>query len=59
MAIKEQLLRCSSEQGRRRFKRGYLAGGDAADSAIFYLACVVCALSHRPPLIPASRQSCS
>jgi hypothetical protein len=51
VAIKEQLLRCSSEQGRRRFKRGHLAGGDAADSAIFYLACLVCA--------PASRQSCS
>ncbi|CAL4996603.1 unnamed protein product [Urochloa decumbens] len=41
--IKRQMLR-GGEHGRRRFKRGYLAGGgdrgDAADSAIFYLACL-------------------
>nr|TKW09227.1 hypothetical protein SEVIR_6G080050v2 [Setaria viridis] len=45
MAIKAQVLRCSEQQGRRRFKRGYLCSGgdgrgDAADSAIFYLACL-------------------
>nr|CAB3479824.1 unnamed protein product [Digitaria exilis] len=61
VAIKEQLLRCSStgEQGRRRrFKRGYLLAGDgrgdAADSAIFYLACVVCTsgLHRAAPSLP-------
>ncbi|OEL16451.1 hypothetical protein BAE44_0022530 [Dichanthelium oligosanthes] len=59
VAIKKQMLRCS-EQGRRRFKRGYLAGGgcggdrgDAADSAIFYLACLVCTAPR--PSFSASR----
>uniref|UniRef100_J3MPZ9 Uncharacterized protein n=1 Tax=Oryza brachyantha TaxID=4533 RepID=J3MPZ9_ORYBR len=45
MAIKKKMLQCSSakEHQGRRFKRSYLAGGeqgDAAASAIFYLACL-------------------
>jgi hypothetical protein len=47
-AIKARILRCSEakadhhNQG-RRFKRGYLAPGcGAVDSAVFYLACLVC-----------------
>lgn len=48
-AIKARMLRCSEAkadhhnlQG-RRFKRGYRAPGcGAVDSAVFYLACLVC-----------------
>uniref|UniRef100_A0A0A9CAD9 Uncharacterized protein n=1 Tax=Arundo donax TaxID=35708 RepID=A0A0A9CAD9_ARUDO len=46
MVIKKQMLRCNKGGEQGRFKRGYLAGGwergDAADTAIFYLACIVC-----------------
>jgi len=55
-AIKTQMLRCS-DQGRRRFKRGYLAGGcggDAADAAIFYLACLAVCTAARAAALGSS-----
>jgi hypothetical protein len=57
--IKKQMLRCSEHGRRRRFKRGYLAagcGGDAADSAIFYLACLsVCTAATTPSLLGSNQ----
>ena len=58
-AIKTQMLRCS-DQGRRRFKRGYLASGcggdrgDAADAAIFYLACLAVCTAARAAALGSS-----
>jgi hypothetical protein len=58
-AIKERLLRCSEHGRRRRFKRGYLAGGcggDAADSAVFYLACLsVCTAATTSSLLGSNQ----
>ncbi|KAF0914862.1 hypothetical protein E2562_032786 [Oryza meyeriana var. granulata] len=56
MAIKKKMLQCSRAKEHRRFNRSYLAGGeqgDAAASAIFYLACL--AASTVPSFFSNSR----